>query len=357
MAFEYHDKLNSKFWKDFRLDKKTSSKLVDIALDFYRGLKTNAPLEDIEFTGSLTNYTYTNKSDIDLHLKLDFSKVKAEPEVTKQLFEGEKYKWNLNHDIHIKDHPIEIYIEDVAIKPYATKPVYSLLNNQWIQKPVYNPPKIDEQNVNKKYESFKDEIDSLISLFHKTKDKNQFRLIHNRAKKIKEKLSTSRKECMKDKTVIFDFCIENLVFKKLRDAGYLDKLNDLKNESYDKIFTEQTWNPGLHALFMSDLIKPKKQTKQIMGYTKKQPRHRKDFIRDPGTRKHVQTIPTMHQNTDHFKEIGMLKKIKGRRIVSEPRAFEIAKFYNIQIKETPTRLGRSSVSIKKQGNIYVLESE
>ena len=31
----------------------------------------------------------------------------------------------------------------------------------------------------------------------------------------------------------FDFCIENLVFKKLRDAGYLDKLNDLKIETFE----------------------------------------------------------------------------------------------------------------------------
>lgn len=357
MPFEYHKKLNSSFWKDFILDKKTASKLVDIALDFYRGLKTNAPLQDIEFTGSLANYTYTDKSDIDLHLKLDFSKVKASPEVTKQLFDGEKYKWNLNHDVHIKNYPVEIYIEDVSVKPYSTKPVYSLLRNQWIQKPVYSPPKIDEQNVNKKYQSFKEEIDSLITLFKKTKDKKIFQLIHNRAKSIKEKLATSRKACMKDTSVIFDFCIENLVFKRLRDMGYLDKLNDLKNESYDKIFTEQTWNSGLHSLFMSDLIKPKKTTNQIMGQKKKQPRHKKDFIRDPGVRKHVQTVPTMHQNNDQFKEVGMLKKTKGRRIVSEPRALEIASFYNIEIKETPTRLGRSSVSIRKQGNIYVLESE
>jgi hypothetical protein len=135
-----------------------------------------------------------------------------------------------------------------------------------------------------------------------------------------------------------------------------DKLNDLKAETYDKIYTEQTWNSGLHTMFMSNMMNQNKNTKQITGIKKKQPRHRKDFIRDPGTRKHVQTIPDMHQNNDKFKEIGMLKKSKGRRIISEPRAFEIASFYNVQIKETPTRLGRSSVSIRKQGNIYVLES-
>ena len=356
MPFEYHKELNPRFWKDFKLDRGTASKLVDIALDFYRGLKTNAPLEDIEFTGSLTNYTYTNKSDIDLHLKLDFKKVKAKPELVKQLFDGEKYKWNLSHDIVLKHHPIEIYIEDISVKPYATKPVYSLLHNNWIQKPVYNPPEIDEQNVTKKFNSFKEEIDSLISLFKKTDCRIVFRQIHNRAKAIREKLAESRKECMQDQKVTFDFCIENLVFKRLRDAGYLDKLNDLKNESYDKIYTEQTWNSGLQTMFMSNMMNPTKSTKQITGIKKKQPRHRKDFIRDPGVRKHVQTVPDMHQNNDKFKEVGILKKSKGRRIVSQPRALEIAGFYGVELGEKPVRLGRSPVSIRKQGNIYVLES-
>jgi len=356
MPFQYHKTLNPKFWKEYKLDKDVASKLVDIALDFYRGLKTNAPLEDIEFTGSLTNYTYTDKSDIDLHLKLDFKKVKAKQDLVKQLFDGEKHKWNLAHDIVLKGQPIEIYIEDTAVKPYPTKPVYSLLHNKWIQKPVYNPPEIDEQNVDKKYQSFKNEIDSLLGLFKKTDCRIIFGQIHNRAKAIKEKLAESRKQCMQDKNVVFDFCIENIVFKRLRDAGYLDKLNDLKTETYDKMYTEQTWNPGLNTLFMSNMMNPSKSTSQITVQKKRQPRHRKDFIRDPGMRKHVQTVPDMHQNNDKFKEVGQLKKSKGRRIINQNRALQIAGFYGVELSEKPVRLGRSSVSIRKQGNIYVLES-
>lgn len=348
MAFEYHEILNKKFWDNFILDSSVADKLVNLALDFYRNLKTNAPLKDIELTGSLTNYTYTKKSDLDLHLRLDFSKVKADSEIVKRFFENEKYKWNLNHDIVIRNHPVEIYVEDISVKAYPSKPTYSLLNHKWIQKPTYNPPIIDEQNVEKKFKSIKNEIDSLIKLLKTSDCRIIFRKIHNRANTIRSKLAEARKECMHDKTVIFDFCIENLVFKKLRNSGYLDKLNDLKIESYDKIYTEQTWNSGLGAMFMSD----------FMGKTKKkkQPRHRKDIIRDPGLRKHVQTVPTMHTNTDKFKEVGILKKSKGRRILSEPRALEIAAFYGINLTDKPTKLGRSPVSIRKQNNIYVLES-
>jgi len=348
MPFEYHKTLNKKFWKDFILNESVAGKLVDMALDFYSNLKTNAPLEDIELTGSLTNYTYTNKSDLDLHLRIDYSKVKAKPDLVKQLFEAEKYKWNLNHDICLKGHPVEIYIEDTSVKPYPTKPVYSLLKHKWLQKPSYNPPEIDEQNINKKVDSYKNEIDHLQNKLNETDCRIILRQIHNRAKLIRQKLADSRKECMKDKTVVFDFCIENLVFKRLRDMGYLDKLNDIKLESYDKMFTEQTWNSGLQTMFMSDMMGKVKK--------KKDPRHLKPFVRDPGTRKHVQTVPNMHKNLDKFPEVGMLKKTKGRRIISEPRAQQIAAFYNINLSEKPSKLGRSSVSIRKQNNIYVLES-
>ena len=67
-------------------------------------------------------------------------------------------------------------------------------------------------------------------------------------------------------------------------------------------------------------------------------------------------ISDMHKNLDKFPEVGILKKNKGRKIISEPRANQIAGFYNIKLSENPSKLGRSAVTIKKQGNIYVLES-
>ena len=356
MPFEYHKTLNQKFWKNEKFDKNTRNKLVDIALDFYGNLKTKAPLEDIQITGSITNYNYTKKSDIDLHLKIDFKKANPNEDLVFMAFDGEAYKWRLKHDITIKDHPIEIFVENANIEPHKTKSIYSLLKNEWLKKPVFDPPEVDEQNVNKKYTFFRNEIDFLIQEKDKTSDKMKLKSILHRAKTLKKKLSEARRECMKS-VEGFDYCVENLVFKKLRDAGYLEKLNDLKVETFDKIFTEQTWNSGLNTLFASDLIPQKKENRKLYGQIKKKnPRHQHPVIRDPGMRKHVQTIPTMHKNNDKFPEVGMLKKTKGRRIISEPRAKAIASFYNINLSEKPSRLGKSSVSIKKQGNIYVLES-
>jgi hypothetical protein len=347
MAFEYHKQLNEKFWKNEKFDKNIRNKLVDIALDFYGNLKTKAPLEDIQITGSITNYNYTKNSDIDLHIRIDFKKANPDKNLVFMAFDGEAYKWRLKHDITIKNYPVELFVEDTSIQPHKTKSIYSILKNKWMKKPSFNPPKVDEQNVNKKYSFFRNEIDFLIKEKNKTYDKQQLKAILRRAKNLKKKLADARRECIKSEEG-FDYCVENLVFKKLRDAGYLEKLNDLKVETFDKIFMEQTWNSGLQTMFMSDLMGKTKKTKQ--------PRHRKDFIRDPGFRKHVQTVPDMHQNNDEFAEVGILKKNKGRKILSKPRAMQIASFYNINITDKPTKLGRSSVSIRKQGNIYILES-
>ena len=337
MPFEYHKKLNEKFWKNDIFDKNTRNKLVDIALYFYGNLKTNAPLEDIQITGSITNYNYTQKSDIDLHLRVDFKKVNPDEDLVFMAFEGEAYKWRLKHDITIKNHPVEIFVEDTNIQPHKTKSIYSMLKNEWVKKPSFNPPEVDEQNVNKKYNFFRNEIDFLIKEKDKTSDKLRLKTILKRAKNLKKKLSEARRECMKDESG-FDFCVENLVFKKLRDSGYLEKLNDLKVETFDKIFTEQTWNSGLNTLFASDLIPQKKNNKNVFGTVKKKgARHQHPVVRDPGLRKHVQTVPDMHKNNDKFPEVGILKKSKGRRILSEPRATAIANFYNIKLSEQPYR--------------------
>ena len=143
MAFEYHKKLNEKFWKNENFDKNIRNKLVDIALDFYNNLKTNAPLEDIQITGSITNYNYTKKSDIDLHLRVDYKKANKNTDLVFMAFDGEAYKWRLKHDIVMRGHPIEVFVEDTAIEPHKTKSIYSLLRNKWLKKPSFNPPEVD----------------------------------------------------------------------------------------------------------------------------------------------------------------------------------------------------------------------
>ena len=74
-AIEFHDELNPLLWQNNRLKPDVSDKLLKIAKFFMNFLD----IPDLNFThitisGSNAAYTYTNKSDIDLHILVDVPK-------------------------------------------------------------------------------------------------------------------------------------------------------------------------------------------------------------------------------------------------------------------------------------------
>ena len=78
---ETHKSLNQKIWDGFSLKPEVLNKLGEISDVFMETLQVpNLELADIVFTGSLANYNYTDKSDIDLHLVVDFDTLGISPE-------------------------------------------------------------------------------------------------------------------------------------------------------------------------------------------------------------------------------------------------------------------------------------
>jgi hypothetical protein len=59
--------------------------------------------------------------------------------------------------------------------------------------------------------------------------------LHNHAEKVKSKIMKMRKEGLAERG---EFSVENLVFKKLRNEGYIQNLIDLISRSYEKIYNE-----------------------------------------------------------------------------------------------------------------------
>ena len=77
-AVKFHDKLNPVLWDEGnRMRPEVREALLKIAQDFqeFMGIGDFA-LEDITVSGSNAAYSYTPHSDIDLHLLVDFSKLK-----------------------------------------------------------------------------------------------------------------------------------------------------------------------------------------------------------------------------------------------------------------------------------------
>lgn len=229
-SFEFHDELNKDFWnqEDDRLDPEIRQKLIAIANDFWNSLEVgDAEYDDITFTGSLAAHNYSQFSDVDLHILVDFSDVDDKTDLVREYFNAMKSIWNRLHDILIKGYEVEIYVQDVN-DPHEAQGLYSISNDEWIKKPVLDKQDFDKDNVKKKAAGLMDQIDRLQPLI----DDGKYEEAEKYADKLKEKIRKMRKTGLE---TVGAYSVENLAFKVLRRNDYLGKLSDAKREAYDKM--------------------------------------------------------------------------------------------------------------------------
>jgi len=222
------DDLDREIWdnKD-QLRPEIREKLLEIAHDFWENQEPGlVKIKDIIFTGSLANYNWSKFSDIDLHIVIDYADVNKDAELVRKYFNSVKAGWNRDHDICLKDYEVEIYVQDY-LEPHISTGIYSVQNDQWIQKPNKFSPEIDYRCVTIKANCLMDEIDELQDDF----DNEKYDEVHEKTISLKEKIRNMRRAGLEEGGA---FSVENLTFKVLRRNEYLKKLNDLKVMSYDK---------------------------------------------------------------------------------------------------------------------------
>lgn len=231
----YKKELNPNFWKNGDFDQEIREKLLRIASDFYKALKLEAPIKDIQLTGSLANYNWTEKSDLDVHVLIDFSDIDDNVELVKKALDGLRFIWNLRHKIVLREHDVELYIQDIR-EPHVASGLFSLMNNKWIRVPNYNPPEIDYKDVDKKFHGLVSEIQEIEKIFDSS-DYSQVSAeeLYSYVQKLKKKILDMRREGLAREG---EFSVENLVFKKLRGEGYIEKLIELISKAYTKIYNE-----------------------------------------------------------------------------------------------------------------------
>jgi hypothetical protein len=230
-SFVMKSQLNPKLWKDDKLNPIVSEKLIKVANDFFKelDLPTEVKLKDIIFTGSLANFNWSNFSDIDLHLVLDFSKIKAEEKFKKDFFYSQKALWNQNHDITIYNYPIELYVQDIKAKLIATA-VYSVKNNKWILKPKKETLKVNKKLVKQKATRFIDKLKDIKKDFQD----NNLQSVLDKVTILKDKIKKYRTSGLESEG---EYAIENIVFKTLRRTPFMDVLDSYKAKAYDKLMS------------------------------------------------------------------------------------------------------------------------
>ena len=194
--------------------------LLRIAHDFLKSIDPKMTFTDITLTGSMANYNYTDQSDLDLHILFDFNSLGEEGELVQDLFNVKRRIWNDTHNIKIRDHDVELYAQD-SKEPHHSTGVFSVLRNKWLVVPQRTNPEIDEEHVLKKSKDIMDRIDYLVGLEDKRKS----------LEITKDKIMKMRKAGLERKG---EFAEENLIFKTLRNTGYIGKLNDVIRNEYDR---------------------------------------------------------------------------------------------------------------------------
>lgn len=230
-SFKLKDNLNQDIWHGNALNPKIKTKLIRVALGFYKDLDLpkEAEIKDIIFTGSLANFNWSKFSDIDLHIVIDFKQFDAEPKFVEDYFYAQKSIWNQEHDIELYGFPIEIYVQDINAKLVATA-VYSVLHDKWIKKPTRETFQLDKKAIKDKAQSF---IYHLRDIRQDFTD-GQYQDVVDKVKRLKDKIKQMRNAGLERGG---EFSLENLAFKVLRRTPFMDVLDSYKAKAYDTLMS------------------------------------------------------------------------------------------------------------------------
>lgn len=230
MAFDIQPDLNQKIWDgDKEVRPGVKGALMDIVEEFMEGLDLDLEIQDVIVTGSIANYNWSKFSDIDLHVLIDFAEVNDNEEMVKKFFDAVRSNWNKLHNILVKGHEVEIYVQD-AHEPHVSTGVYSLMEDRWLVKPKKIRPAIDRHTATKKMKHLAREITKLKSLHELGKYEESYAL----ASRIKEKIKKMRQGGLEKSGI---YSPENLAFKMLRRSGDIEQLFTIYTAAYDKLYS------------------------------------------------------------------------------------------------------------------------
>lgn len=226
-SFKVRGELQPDIWINGKINSEVRKRLLEIAHDFYDSLeiKWSRPL-DVLITGSLANYNWSEYSDIDLHLVLNFSEVYDDTELLEDYFKAKKDLWNNDHEnLKIYGFPVEVYMED-TVDPPKSAGKFSLFKNEWIEEPKdLSDAKLNEDFIKSEAAKIMTKIDDL-----RESEENP-RSIYNKCDRIFEYMKDIRKKGLE--TEAAEMSSGNIIWKVLRREGYIDKLVDIMVDAYD----------------------------------------------------------------------------------------------------------------------------
>ena len=174
--------------------------------------------------------------------------------------------------IKIYGHDVEIYVQDVEHKGHYSG-IYSLKDSKWLKNPKKEDPDIDFGAISSKAASYAAEINDINALFKKRYVSEAYM----QADALKKKIRDMRQVGLDGEGT---YSVENLAFKLLRNNGFMKKLGDIKENSYDILMSVGS-SPVIRLNITDNLDEKKKKRRKK---SKKGPT-RVTYSRNPRSKK------------------------------------------------------------------------
>lgn len=255
----FPEELNQDLFEGDHLREEVRDKLIEIGNSFYETFDLQFDVIDMYFEGSMAQYNWVDlkningiegldyKSDIDLHLVIDFNTIDIPEEVLTDYFISKKQVYNEYHNITIKGFEVELGCEN-SNTPLASQGVYSLYKDKWIKKP--SPVTVEVENIRDTpdYDEFKTYVINTI------KEEN-----YSKAKDLWDKIKYMRRKSLE---LDGEFGKGNLIFKALRQERLLDLLWTFVHNEEDK---KLSLNESNNLIFrFSEITNPEQVSQEEM---------------------------------------------------------------------------------------------
>ena len=230
-SFKVQKELNPDIWlmddEGYKMRPEIRDSLLKIVEDYEEFIDIDIDIEDITLTGSLSNFNWSEFSDVDLHILVDFEN--PSESIEKKYLDSRRIIWNSLRDVNVKGFESEIYVQDSKEQHFASG-MYSVMYNEWVVKPEEKEVILDSHKILSKSKQWMDMIDQIEDNMERTSSNELMQTIDD----LRRRLKKYRGAGLADKG---EYSYENLTFKFLRRNGYIGKLIGLKNKLIDKSLT------------------------------------------------------------------------------------------------------------------------
>jgi hypothetical protein len=217
LGYEQHTELNPRLWQGDELRPEVHLALLKIAKDFIEYIGVPVEVKDLVLTGSQLGLTYTEHSDLDLHIIVDFNTVDCDREAA-ELFDTKRLLYKKQYDITIHGVPVELYVEDLDHP--AVSATYSLSKRAWLIKPSSNPEHVDQEEVLRMSKVWAKIIDHVIASNDLETARKAIKMLRNYRKLGLKKAG--------------ELGVPNLVYKTLRNSKIIEKLMNMIGNLHDQ---------------------------------------------------------------------------------------------------------------------------